>query len=87
LRKEDHDPLAVAGTAEPSLLLAITTITIGKIVLMGYGTILGETGKCQSVNNLRFNVEFPILFLGLNSTNVTRKGYRMTYCMTAPRRS
>jgi len=39
LRKEDQDPFAEAGTAEPSLLLDITTITIGKVEFMSYGAI------------------------------------------------
>ena len=49
MRKEDQDPFAEAGTAEPSLPLAIIAIAIEELVFMEYRAILGDTEKCPNV--------------------------------------
>jgi len=49
LRKEDQDPFAEAGTAEPSLPLAITAIEIEELVFVECKAILGDTEKCLNV--------------------------------------
>jgi hypothetical protein len=45
LRKEDQDPFAEAGTAEPFLPLAITAIAIEELAFVECKAILGDTGK------------------------------------------